>query len=173
MFCRECGKVISDNVKACPYCGKEVIPLNEKKYYVSDKNRMIALLLSMLGFIGLGGFQRVYVAKYTSGAIFLLTGGLFGLGTLWDLYSILSERFKDGDGFPLYSNSSMRDNYIRRSVKSESTQKAVLSSLCVLPLVIWFTLSMISFRKKVIEVRQQQEIQTNLNQGAKPTNSTR
>jgi hypothetical protein len=164
MFCRECGKVISDNVKACPYCGKEVIPLNEKKYYVSDKNRMIALLLSMLGFIGLGGFQRVYVAKYTSGAIFLLTGGLFGLGTLWDLYSILSERFKDGDGFPLYSNSSMRDNYIRRSVKSESTQKAVLSSLCVLPLIIWFTLSMISFREKVIKVRQQ-ETQINLSQG--------
>ncbi|MGN0939112.1 MAG: NINE protein [Selenomonas sp.] len=36
----------------------------EKIYYVSSKSRITAILLCCLGFLGLGGFHRLYVKKW-------------------------------------------------------------------------------------------------------------
>ena len=48
----------------------------ETIYYVSSKSRVIAIALCCLGFLGLGGFQRVYVKKWLTGLLYLLTFGI-------------------------------------------------------------------------------------------------
>ena len=92
----------------------------EKIYYVSSKSRITAILLCCLGFLGLGGFHRLYVKKWMTGLLYLMTFGLFFLGTAYDLHQLIVERFKDTDGFPLYSDGSMRQNYRRRRPKGRT-----------------------------------------------------
>lgn len=41
-----------------------------------------------LVFLGLFGVHRLYMGKYLSGIIYLFTGGLFGLGWLYDLWTL-------------------------------------------------------------------------------------
>lgn len=92
----------------------------EKIYYVSSKSRVTAILLCCLGFLGLGGFHRLYVKKWMTGLLYLMTFGLFFLGTAYDLHQLIQERFKDADGFPLYSDGSMHQNYRRRTPKGRT-----------------------------------------------------
>ena len=92
----------------------------EKIYYVSSKSRITAILLCCLGFLGLGGFHRLYMKKWMTGLLYLMTFGLFFLGTAYDLHQLIVERFKDTDGFPLYSDGSMRQNYRRRRPKGRT-----------------------------------------------------
>lgn len=67
----------------------------------SHKRRLAAILLCCLGFGGLGGLHRLYVGKLFTGLLWLLTGGLLGIGTLYDLIRLLLGTFTDGAGFPL------------------------------------------------------------------------
>ena len=65
------------------------------------KSKTVALILCLLGFIGLGGLHRMYVGKVGSGIIYFLTCGLCFIGTIIDLISILSGGFRDSYGQPL------------------------------------------------------------------------
>lgn len=65
------------------------------------KSRTVALILCLLGFIGIGGLHRMYVGKVGSGVLHFLTGGLCCVGTVLDLISILSGGFRDSYGYPL------------------------------------------------------------------------
>jgi TM2 domain-containing membrane protein YozV len=42
----------------------------------------------LLTFLGLFGIHRFYMGKWVTGIIWLLSGGLFGLGWLWDLWTL-------------------------------------------------------------------------------------
>lgn len=42
----------------------------------------------LLTFLGLLGFHRMYLGKWITGILYLLTGGLLGLGYLYDLWTL-------------------------------------------------------------------------------------
>lgn len=65
------------------------------------KSKTVALILCLLGFIGLAGLHRMYVGKVGSGVLHLFTAGLCYVGTILDLISILSGGFRDSYGQPL------------------------------------------------------------------------
>lgn len=53
----------------------------------------------LLTFLGLFGFHRMYLGKWISGIIYLLTGGIFGLGYLYDFWTINDQVSQLNGGF--------------------------------------------------------------------------
>src|SRR6476646_1626757 len=45
----------------------------------------------LLTFLGLFGIHRFYLGKWVTGLIYLLTGGLLGIGWLYDLWTLNSQ----------------------------------------------------------------------------------
>lgn len=62
---------------------------------ISDKEKVVALALCV--FIGYLGGHYFYVRRYGMGILYILTGGLFGIGWLVDIIKILKGQFKDSD----------------------------------------------------------------------------
>jgi len=56
------------------------------KFSVGDINYTVAWIL--LTFLGLLGIHRMYMGKWITGIIYLLTGGIFGLGYLYDFLTL-------------------------------------------------------------------------------------
>ena len=65
------------------------------------KSKTVALILCIIGFLGIGGLHRMYVGKVGSGVLHFFTYGICGIGTIIDLISILSGGFRDSYGQPL------------------------------------------------------------------------
>jgi len=63
---------------------------------MSDKKRLPALLLCF--FLGFLGAHRFYVGKVGSGILWLLTGGILGIGWLIDFIMIIVGSFTDKEG---------------------------------------------------------------------------
>ena len=63
---------------------------------ISDKSWLAALLLCF--FIGGFGVHRFYVGKIGTGILWLLTGGLLGIGSLVDFIVIACGNFEDCNG---------------------------------------------------------------------------
>ena len=66
---------------------------------VSTKSKTVALLLAI--FFGWIGAHKFYVGKIGMGILYLLTCGLFGIGTLVDIVQICLGKFTDKLGLPL------------------------------------------------------------------------
>lgn len=103
MYCRHCGKEIADDAKFCPFCGEktEDTVVAEKVTNGSkgsDKSRGLALILACVGFFLLAGLHRFYVGKIGTGVLWLLTGGLFGIGTIVDVITLCTGSFTDNNG---------------------------------------------------------------------------
>lgn len=47
-----------------------------------------SLAWGLLTFLGLLGIHRMYLGKWFSGIVYLLTAGLFGIGWLYDLWTL-------------------------------------------------------------------------------------
>lgn len=63
---------------------------------VSDKKVLVAFLLCL--FVGWLGIHRFYVGKIGTGILWLVTGGVFGIGTLVDLIMIVLSVSTDKEG---------------------------------------------------------------------------
>jgi TM2 domain-containing membrane protein YozV len=96
IYCRECGKQISDNAVACPHCGctlaKPVVVDPNK----SDKDWLTCVLLSF--FLGALGIHSFYVGKTAIGIVQILTLGGCGIWQLIDFIMIVCGSYRDADG---------------------------------------------------------------------------
>jgi len=62
----------------------------------SEKSWLVTLLFCI--FLGYLGIHRFYAGKIGTGILWLLTGGIFGIGYIVDLILIATFNFRDGDG---------------------------------------------------------------------------
>lgn len=67
----------------------------------STQSQTLAIVLCILGFFGVAGLHRIYTGKILTGLLWLVTGGLFAIGTLVDLISLAYGTFDDKRGRPL------------------------------------------------------------------------
>jgi len=67
----------------------------------SNKSKITAIILCLLGLVGAAGIHRLYVGKIISGILYFCTIGLFGIGTVIDLVQLLTGQFTDSAGQPL------------------------------------------------------------------------
>lgn len=74
------------------------------------KSKGIAYLLWLIGFFGCFGFHRFYIGKIGTGILWLISGGIFGLGALIDLFTL-------GGQVEMY-NTNLQLKSIRDSTES-------------------------------------------------------
>lgn len=80
----------------------------------SNKDKTVALVLCI--FLGALGVHRFYVGKNKSGILYLLTGGLFGIGWIYDIFNIANNLFTDSYGAILTSENA-NPNILNESKK--------------------------------------------------------
>ena len=87
----------NQGMNGMPYPNQEIHIYNQVA--VSQKNKWVAFILCF--FLGYLGIHYFYVGKIGMGILYLLTGGLFGIGWIVDIIRILVGSFRDGAGLPV------------------------------------------------------------------------
>ena len=91
IYCKDCGKQVSDTAANCPYCGSKMRAVN-----ASEKDWLTTLLLCF--FLGGLGIHSFYTGKTTIGVIQLITLGGCGIWALIDFIMIICGNYRDGEG---------------------------------------------------------------------------
>ena len=60
----------------------------DDRYTPGPYDYNLAWVLNAIPFLGVFGIHRFYLGKWITGVIWLVTGGLFGLGWVWDLCTL-------------------------------------------------------------------------------------
>lgn len=61
----------------------------DRRFQAGSINYTVAWIL--LTFLGFFGIHRIYMGKWLTGILFLLTAGIFGLGYLYDFWTLNSQ----------------------------------------------------------------------------------
>lgn len=114
-FCQHCGEAIDADCVVCPRCGKQVQQLKQEQSQPQvvinntntntvnasananagggpmgrPKNKWVALCLCI--FLGMLGAHKFYEGRVGMGILYLFTGGLFTIGIIIDVISILAK----------------------------------------------------------------------------------
>lgn len=64
---------------------------NAELYCWKVRNLGLSYALAIIGLFGLAGIHRFYLGKPVTGLLWLLTGGLFGIGTIYDLITMQTQ----------------------------------------------------------------------------------
>lgn len=106
-YCKHCGERIPEDAVICTHCGRQVEQLkseqpqvvinnnntntnvnrNVNMGYRGEKNKWVALVLCI--FLGFLGAHKFYEGKILLGLVYLCTLGLFGIGWIIDIISLL------------------------------------------------------------------------------------
>ncbi len=108
-YCQYCGKEIDEECIICPCCGKQISTVKQEQPQIIINNvntntneanitadifedekecdKWIAFLLCL--FLGIFGAHKFYEERYGLAVLYLLTGGLCGIGAIVDLIAIL------------------------------------------------------------------------------------
>ncbi len=111
-YCKHCGELIDTDCIICPKCGKQVEELNKSDTPIvinnsasssssasativtpvetatgRAKNKWISLLLCIFTLCG----HKFYEGKIGMGILYLLTGGLLGIGCLIDIIKLIGK----------------------------------------------------------------------------------
>ena len=101
-YCKHCGEKIPEDAVICTKCGRQVEELRHNQpnvvinntntntnvttgYNGKTKNKWVSLLLCIFTICG----HKFYEGKIGMGIIYLFTGGLFGIGWVIDIISLL------------------------------------------------------------------------------------
>jgi len=76
----------------------ERVPRRAQPGDVSNRFRLWALVLTGPALVGVCGLQRFYVGKIGTGILWFFTGGLLGLGQIYDIAMIAMGDFRDKHG---------------------------------------------------------------------------
>lgn len=113
-FCKHCGEKIPMDAIICTKCGRQVEEIkasnNEQPIVINNnvsassssnatmqgrngipKSKGTAIILCLLGIVGIAGLHKFYERKIGMGILYLLTGGLFFVGTIIDLITLLGK----------------------------------------------------------------------------------
>ena len=93
IYCKDCGKQVSDTAASCPYCGSKMNSVNPD---ASAKDWLTTLLLCF--FLGSFGVHSFYAGKIAIGVIQLVTLGGCGIWTLIDFIMIICGKYHDSEG---------------------------------------------------------------------------
>lgn len=101
-YCWSCGAEAAPNAEICVKCGVRLAsgPVGAPGASL-EKDWLTALLLSLIGFLGVAGIDRLYLGYVGLGILKLLTLGGCGIWTLVDVILIAMNKLPDAQGRPL------------------------------------------------------------------------
>lgn len=93
------------------------------------KSLKTAYLLWLASFMGFCGLHRFYLGKPVSGVVFLITGGLFGIGTLFDAFAMTSlvqqARYREGIAGRVTLDELFSDAQVRPVAGSQHKKQSI------------------------------------------------
>ncbi|WP_433743292.1 NINE protein [Falsibacillus pallidus] len=92
---------------------------------VNQKSTGTAYLLLAVSIFGLAGLHRFYLGKIGTGILYSLTFGLFGIGLIYDLFTLPTQvKLANYNGIGhVQQNNNVQQNVVVNVIQPEKTEK--------------------------------------------------